>query len=87
MRNPNLVLRYDEVARIITGNKSATAADGVKWIEELCADLQIPSLKEYGISAEHIDTLVQKGATSSSMQGNPIVLTREELTNIITSSM
>ena len=71
--------RYGEVARLLTGNASATADDGVKWVRKLVADLQIPHLGEYGVREEHVADLVAKAANASSMKANPIALTPEEL--------
>jgi alcohol dehydrogenase class IV len=75
--------RYEEVAQILTGNASATSADGVLWVQRLCDALQIPALSEYGMTKDDIPTLVEKAAKASSMKGNPIVLTSEELTEIL----
>jgi alcohol dehydrogenase class IV len=71
--------RYDEVARLLTGNAGATADDGVKWVRELVSDLQIKPLGAYGIREEHIADLAAKAANASSMKANPIALTPEEL--------
>ena len=71
--------RYAEVAQIITGDPSATAQDGVTWVQELCAALHIPRLSEYGITAGHLPELVEKSAVASSMQANPIKLTHDEM--------
>ena len=71
--------RYGEVARLLTGNASATADDGVKWVRKLVADLQIPRLGEFGVREEHVADLIAKAANASSMKANPIVLTPEEL--------
>eukprot|EP01116_Phalansterium_solitarium_P019040 TRINITY_DN5209_c0_g1_i1.p1 TRINITY_DN5209_c0_g1~~TRINITY_DN5209_c0_g1_i1.p1 ORF type:complete len:392 (+),score=137.74 TRINITY_DN5209_c0_g1_i1:620-1795(+) len=78
--------KFDELAQIITGNKAATSADGVKWIQDLCAALRVPGLSSYGVTAEHVPKIVDASAKSSSMQGNPIVLTTEELTEILTKA-
>jgi len=43
-----LLPRYDEVGRLLTGRPEATAADGVEWVRELCAELRIPKLRELG---------------------------------------
>lgn len=71
--------RYDEVARLLTGNSSATADAGVEWVGKLVADLQIPHLGKYGIHKEHVADLIVKAANASSMKANPIALTPEEL--------
>ena len=67
--------RYDEMARILTGDEQATAAGGVAWVQELCAALRIPSLSAYGVTEGDFPLLVEKASRSSSMKGNPIVLT------------
>jgi len=39
--------RFVEIARILTGRAEADANDGVKWVRDLCAALQIPGLRAY----------------------------------------
>jgi alcohol dehydrogenase class IV len=75
--------RYEEVARLLTGKPHATAADGIEWIAALCRRFEIPPLRAYGVKAADIPVLVSRAADASSMQGNPIALTREELEEII----
>ena len=40
--------RYDEVARLLTGNAGATAAEGVDWIRKLVSDLQVIAPRGWG---------------------------------------
>jgi alcohol dehydrogenase class IV len=75
--------RYDEVARIITGNNRARAADGVAWVQNLCTELKVPSLSVFGIKDADIPLVVAKSKNASSMKGNPIILTDEELAEIL----
>ena len=75
--------RYEEVARILTGRADAEADAGVAWVRDLVRDLQIPGLSRYGIKPEHVPELVEKSAKASSMKANPIVLTSEELGEIL----
>jgi alcohol dehydrogenase class IV len=75
--------RYDEVAQLLTGKPGATADDGVAWVRELVADLKIPLLRTYGIGAEHVADIVTKAAQASSMKANPVVLTPDELAEIL----
>ena len=75
--------RYDEVARLLTGRPHAGAEDGVQWIGHLCRRLEIPPLGTYGVTQADVGSLVQQAARTSSMKGNPIVLTEEELREII----
>jgi alcohol dehydrogenase class IV len=75
--------RYDAVARLLTGSPQATAADGVRWIAQLCRQLEIPPLRTYGVCAGDIPSLVEKAANASSMKDNPISLTPAELSEIV----
>ncbi len=75
--------RYDEIARMLTGNSGSTAGDAVTWVRELCDALQVPALAQYGMTAADIPVVVEKSAKASSMKGNPLVLTTEELTEIL----
>ncbi len=83
--------RYGEVARILTGNPAADAADGVAWVEALCADLQVPSLGApdwgAGLRKADIPEVVEKAQRSSSMQGNPLPLADEELAEILSCAL
>jgi len=75
--------RYDEVARLLTGKSHATADDGIEWIAALCRRFEIPALRAYGVTANDTPLLASRAAEASSMKGNPIKLTREELDEII----
>ncbi|HMC60186.1 MAG TPA: iron-containing alcohol dehydrogenase [Candidatus Solibacter sp.] len=79
--------RYDEVARLLTGRPHAGAEDGVQWIAHLCRRLEIPPLRTYGVTQADVGSLVQQAAKTSSMKGNPIVLTGEELREVIASAI
>jgi alcohol dehydrogenase class IV len=79
--------RYEEAARVLTGNPVATTRDGVEWTRRLSADLEIPPLSAYGIGREHIDELVEKAGKASSMKANPVVLNRAELAEILERAM
>jgi alcohol dehydrogenase class IV len=75
--------RYDEIARIVTGSDWAVADDGVVWVKGLCQMLQVPSLASYGVKEEDFPVLIEKAAVSSSMKGNPIALTADEMGEIL----
>jgi alcohol dehydrogenase class IV len=75
--------RYDEVARIVTGEPGALADQGITWVQELCQELHIPSLAAYGLEKTDFSAVVTKSQNASSMKGNPIALTKEELLEIL----
>ena len=79
--NPAL-RRYDEIARLLTRQPHAIADDAVLWIANLCDRLEIPPLRTYGVTEADIPDLAEKAASTSSMKGNPIQLTNQELCEI-----
>ena len=75
--------RYDEVARIVTGGPGALAEQGIIWVQKLCLQLHIPTLAAYGLEKADFPAVVTKSQNASSMKGNPIALTKEELLEIL----
>lgn len=80
------LVRYDEVARALTGTASAHAVDGLSWVQEVCRRLKLPSLSEFGLEEKVFHRIIAKCRKSSSMKGNPIVLTDDELMEILRKS-
>jgi alcohol dehydrogenase class IV len=79
--------RYTVVARMLTGNAEARAEDGAAWVSRLCRELEIPPLATYGVRPEDVAALVEKAAQASSMKGNPIALTPDELAEVLTRAL
>jgi alcohol dehydrogenase class IV len=79
--NPAL-RRYDEIARIVMRQPHAIADDGVIWVADLCDRLEIPRLGSYGITLRDVDGICAKALETSSMKGNPIALTMDEMREI-----
>ena len=75
--------RYDQAAQILTGKATACAADGVLWTQDLCEALNVPPLSGFGLAEQDFPSVVDKARKASSMQGNPIKLSDEELTEIL----
>ncbi len=79
--------RYEEAAWWLTGDSKAKADDGVKWVRALATDLKVPRLGSFGIQRQHFPDLVAKATNTSSMKANPIVLTPEELTEVLEQAL
>jgi alcohol dehydrogenase class IV len=75
--------KYDEAARLLTGEDSAKAADAVKWVRRLCLRLKVPPLEQFGLKPQDFEIIAAKAKKSSSMKGNPVELTDDELLGII----
>ncbi len=78
-----LLPRYDEVASLLTGTPDAGATDGIDWIRDLCGALDIATLSEFGITKAHFPEIIAGAKRASSMKGNPVELTDEELIEIL----
>ena len=75
--------RYDEVGRLLTGRSEASADDAIEVTRALAHELGIAPLRQYGLDASQIESIVQASARASSMKGNPIELEARELSEIL----
>jgi len=75
--------RYDEIARLLTGKPDAEAVDGIDWVHDLCNTLDVTPLIEFGVTEDHFFEIIAGAKRASSMKGNPIELTDEELIEIL----
>ena len=79
--------RYQTVARILTGDAATRAEDGAAWTAALCRRLAVPPLGSYGMAEADIPVLVARARQASSMKGNPIALTEEELGAVLAAAI
>ncbi len=79
--------RYAEAARLLTGRTDASIVDGVDWLRETVDRLGVPRLSSFGLGAAHADGVVARAARAGSTQGNPVVLTGDELHAIFGSAV
>lgn len=75
--------RYAGVARLLTDDVGASVEDGVAWLRETVTALQVPSLGKVGLAPDRYAEVAEKSAKSSSMQGNPIALTGDEIIAVL----
>ncbi len=79
--------KYAEAAEILTGQKFANlndALDGlIAWIRELTERLEIPPLREYGMTEEDFEKIVSQ----TSARNNPVELSGEDLTEVLKRSL
>lgn len=79
--------RFNQIGRIVTGQPNATAYDAVEWVKALCAQLDIPPLSTFGVTPKDFDQIVAKSKNASSMKGNPIPLSDQELQGILAAAI
>jgi alcohol dehydrogenase class IV len=74
--------RYRELDRVL-----AQGSDAAEWTTETAIMLRIPGLADMGVRPEDVAVLVEKAKVASSMRGNPVVLTDEELVRVVHGAM
>jgi alcohol dehydrogenase class IV len=79
--------RHRELGPLLTGRPGAGLDDALAWVTDTCRALAIPGLASYGLTAARIPELCAKARAASSMKGNPIALTDDELAEIAASSL
>ena len=87
-RHPDspVLARFQEAAQLLTRSTAAGVQDGIEWLERVCDEFRIPSLSDCGFEKYRISQLVHQARQASSMKGNPVTLTSEELEAIVTSA-
>ena len=78
------------MARIVTGNSSASAEDGALWLEALVKDLQVPGLNalcSVSLNEDQMLSIAELTAKASSTKGNPVVFDVNELKELLRQSL
>jgi alcohol dehydrogenase class IV len=65
----------------------ASVADGVAWIRQTLALLAVPGLAAFGLTAGQASDIAAQALTSSSMQGNPVRLSQDELESAVREAL
>ncbi|HEY5981245.1 MAG TPA: iron-containing alcohol dehydrogenase [Microlunatus sp.] len=80
------LLRMTELAVLLTGSVEAEPEDVAGWLGELTEALQIPGLADCGLVEADTTEVVAATQRASSMRGNPIALTDDEVAEILERS-
>lgn len=84
-REPNhpALARYHEIGRLLTGDASAKIEQAVQWVRQINDQLTILPLRTFRMTEADLPALIEKGQKASSMRGNPITLSPDELGEIL----
>lgn len=82
-----LAVRFAQIGACLTGVPDATPEDGLHWIEHTRALFEIPPLSAWGLTDRDTDEVVAKAARASSMQGNPVTLSPQELAEVFRAAL
>jgi len=81
------LLRYAGAAHWITGRTETTGGDLIGALRQLVARLHIRGLATWGITPDDFPELIRQARQSSSLKGNPIVLTEGELQSALVRAL
>jgi alcohol dehydrogenase class IV len=79
--------RYTEAARLLTGQSDASIEDGLSWVRETLILLHVPGLGTFGLESQQADGIVAQALVSSSMKGNPVRLSHVDLKAILLQAL
>jgi alcohol dehydrogenase class IV len=82
-----VLARYEQIARILTGNSNASPEAGPACLAQLTSELRIRPLSAYGMKPEHAREAAEKAARANSMRANPVALTHSELEAIFQAAL
>ena len=83
----DVLSRYDVIAQLLTGRDSARAEDGVLWVRDCVAALNIPRLARYGLDLAGCVEIIPRARAASSMKGNPFELPEQALRDVLESAL
>jgi len=84
----DILKRFDDIARMVTGEPMATARVGTQWFQGLREELKISSLSQYeGLSLSDLPKIAQNALNASSMKGNPVTLGITDIIDILQRAM
>lgn len=81
------VARYQEAARLLTGDPAASADALGPWLREFLRQFPVPGLARHGVKEADFDAVVAAAAQASSMKGNPVLLTPAELRQVLRAAL
>ena len=79
--------RFNHVATLLTGRPHAAAQDAVDWLGAFVGRFAIPRLGAYGMARADVPAIAQQARHASSMKANPVELTTDELSAILTAGL
>ena len=72
---------------MLTRKPGASVEDGLTWIGQTLTLLGVPGLAAFGLGPGQAGDIAAKAAGSSSMQGNPVPLSRGQLETVFLEAL
>jgi alcohol dehydrogenase class IV len=82
-----ILQRYKTIGKLLNNDQAASAESGVDWVRNFCQYTHIPTLSSLGLDDSMFPVLIENAMASSSMKGNPIPLSVEQLRILLQRSL
>ncbi len=79
--------RYAEAAAVLTGRPGARAEDAVAWLGDTVEALGTRGLGDLGLDDADVADVARDALAASSTRGNPVVLTGDEMEDVLRASL
>jgi len=79
--------RFQDASRLLAGRRDATIADGLEVLETMAAAAAAPPLSRWGMTESDIPAVRDAGMRASSMKGNPMELSPDEIDAILREAL
>jgi alcohol dehydrogenase class IV len=83
--------RYASIGRALAGAELPAAAEaidaGIQCVRDMVRQFDIPGLRRYGLTPDQLSALVARARQASSMRYNPVVLSDETLSEILSRAL
>jgi alcohol dehydrogenase class IV len=79
--------RYRRLGQLLLERADATEDDGIAFLFDLSARLEVPKLKSFGLKESEFDGVIERAVRASSMQYNAVTLTTAELAGILRAAL
>ncbi|HMP90970.1 MAG TPA: iron-containing alcohol dehydrogenase [Kiritimatiellia bacterium] len=81
------LIKFGELARIVTGRDNAQPDDLIVWLEALANRLPLGNLSDYRVRELNENEVISAAAKSSSMKGNPVSWSESDLRDVFLATV
>jgi len=85
--DPSVRERFLDASRLLSGRPDATISDGLEVLEALSQAAMAPPLSRWGMTESDIPAVREAGMRASSMKGNPVELSPDEIDAILREAL
>lgn len=79
--------KFESASRLLLADAEATPEAAADYLQALARRLDIPGLSSHGITETDLEDIATKASKASSMKGNPVSLSHDELLGILRAAL